>query len=131
VTLSVENGVRTRAYDPCDYNDVARLLEAEGWLHALPTLADVDMYGTAYVALKDSEIVGFVRALSDGYAVTYIAEIVVEPRYRGQGIGKELLLAVQLTYPTSRVDLLASEPAKGFYERVGYTAKPGYRRWPQ
>ena len=128
--MTVSTSVTVRPYHDEDYDGVSRLLLAEGWAHALPTLADVDLYGVAYVATSDG-VVGFIRALSDGYAVAYIAEVVVDPAQRGQGIGRRLVMAVEMAYPTARVDVLSAQPATGFYDRVGYSARAGYRKWQQ
>jgi GNAT superfamily N-acetyltransferase len=39
----------------------------------------------------DGGMVGFARAISDGVAFAYLADVFVLPAYRGQGLGKQLV----------------------------------------
>lgn len=120
-----------------EHIDAVRRLLVEGGWHgaALPssvTLANAQKHGAAFVAFvaEESEPVGFVRALSDGETVSYVAEIVVSPEFRDSGIGRALLEACRREYPNARIDLLSSEMAQGFYEHIGFDSKQGYRKWP-
>jgi len=40
---------------------------------------------------REGEQVGFARAVSDGVAVAYLADVFVLPEHRGRGLGKELV----------------------------------------
>jgi GNAT superfamily N-acetyltransferase len=80
------------------------------------------------VAEYEGELVGFLRALSDGAVSTYVAEVLVAPHWRGRGLGRALLDACQQLVPTTRLDLLAIPAAVAFYERAGFTAFAGFRR---
>lgn len=113
-----------------------RILTMCGWsgdgLPSAATLKQAGKDGAAFVALtSDSRApVGMIRVLTDGVYVTYVTELAVLAGYREQGIGDALLDAVRKAFPTTRVDLLSSDMATGFYESCGFHAKPGYRRWP-
>lgn len=47
----------------------------------------------AYVE-STGTMVGFARAVSDGFALGYLADLFVEPRHRGHGLGTALVAAV-------------------------------------
>ncbi len=76
---------------------------------------------------QGGEQVGFARAVSDGVAVAYLADVYVLPAHRGQGLGLELVREVVERGPYARVRwLLHTCDAQGLYERCGF-GPPGER----
>lgn len=73
-------------------------------------------------------IIGLVRALSDGEITTYIAEIIVDIRYRGKGIGKALIDICHNLYPHTRLDLLSTEGSDEFYKSENFREIAGFRK---
>jgi ribosomal protein S18 acetylase RimI-like enzyme len=108
------------------------LLIAAGWAGPAVPSDEAILGSLSFVAITEDSTtpVGFIRALSDGEVVSYIAELVVDAGHRDQKIGRALLDAVANAAPSARIDLLSSEMALGFYERCGFAPKSGYRRWP-
>ena len=127
-------GVRFQSYQVAYADQVLDLLRTCGWTDdGLPSpevLSDAQETGCAFVALREDQVIGFVRAVSDYEVVTYVCELAVLPDARLKGVGRVLLDMVAAEYPAARVDVLSTADAVGFYEAVGYVAKPGYRRWP-
>src|SRR6266700_1888645 len=80
------------------------------WQHSWPTL----------VVLEGENVIGFVRGLTDGEITTYIAELLVDPRYRGKGLGRLLLEACHALHPHTRHDLISTEEALSFYKKKGF-----------
>ncbi|WP_376094398.1 GNAT family N-acetyltransferase [Roseomonas sp. CCTCC AB2023176] len=81
---------------PDDTTQAAELLFRLGWSAKVdPEATERRLRGATWFALAvvDRRVVGFVRALSDGIAVTYIAELGVAPEVRRRGIGSLLLSA--------------------------------------
>jgi len=80
------------------------------------------------VGLYDGDAqVGFARAVSDGVAVAYPADVYVLPEQRGQGLGEELVrLAVELGQLADVRWLLHTRDAHSLYARVGF-GPPGER----
>lgn len=126
------NGVTIRDWQDSDFPAIQRLSEAEGWpsptQRAAESLHSWHHAQIALVAVIDDEIVGFLRGLSDGAITTYIAELLVVPNWRGQGIAAALLNEAQQRFPSTRLDLLATAESSSFYERIGFHAFAGYRR---
>jgi GNAT superfamily N-acetyltransferase len=130
--LPAPPGVRLRPWAEGDMPAITRLSDAEGW----PTpaerpeasLASWRAAWPAVVAEHDAELIGFLRALSDGAVSTYVAELLVAPAWRGRGLGRLLLDACQRLVPTTRLDLLALPEAAAFYRRAGFRPLAGFRR---
>jgi len=66
-------------------------------------------------------MVGFVRAVSDGVTVAYVASMMVEATYRRQGIRRELLRRLTAERETVRFVLHArDDAARSFYRECGF-----------
>jgi GNAT superfamily N-acetyltransferase len=71
--------------------------------------------------------VGFARAVSDGVAVTYLADVYMLPEHRGRGLGKELVHEMVERGPLAHVRwLLHTRDAHELYAQVGF-GPPGER----
>jgi ribosomal protein S18 acetylase RimI-like enzyme len=124
-----------QVYTEDQEREVVNLLVKCGWQRtAIPSaevLAEAAMTGCAFVAVRESRVVGFIRVISDGEVVSYVTELAVSERVRHEGIGRALVDAVAAEFPKARIDLLSTQLAQSFYEEVGFTQKAGYRRWPK
>jgi ribosomal protein S18 acetylase RimI-like enzyme len=73
------------------------------------------------VAVDGTRVVGFARALGDGVGNGYVATVVVDAAYRGQGIGRDLVLTLMGEEPDMTWVLRAARPdVQGFYEKLGF-----------
>jgi GNAT superfamily N-acetyltransferase len=78
-------------------------------------------------AWDGDKLVGSVRVLTDGYFFSMVAEVMVDPGYRRQGIGRELLRrALDLT-PGGTLYMGAQPGQERFIESAGFRRGPtGY-----
>ncbi|MDQ6774940.1 MAG: GNAT family N-acetyltransferase [Actinomycetota bacterium] len=74
------------------------------------------------VGLYDgAEQVGFARVVSDGVTIAYLADVYVLERYRGHGVGVELVREAVENGPHRTLRWwLATRDAHGLYERFGF-----------
>jgi len=69
----------------------------------------------------DGRMAGFARAVSDGVAFAYLADVYVMPEDRGQGLGKELVRTMIDRGPGSRFRwTLHTADAHGLYQPFGF-----------
>jgi GNAT superfamily N-acetyltransferase len=70
-------------------------------------------------AYRDGAMVGFARAVSDGVAFGYLADVFVLEPARGAGVGKALVEAVLAGTDRFRWTLFTDD-AHGLYSRFGF-----------
>ena len=89
------------------------------------TLAELEAEFTSGIILKaveDGEIIGSVRAKHEN-GTAYIGKLIVHPAHQGNGIGTNLLYAIEQAAPAPRYELFTSSKSEKnirLYERVGY-----------
>jgi GNAT superfamily N-acetyltransferase len=81
------------------------------------------------IAKFDDKTVGLARYVGDGVLNIYIQDVIVLEKYRNQGVGQTLMIALiqhlTQTYPKDcRVGLFAAEGQDRFYKRLGFSSRP-------
>ena len=79
------------------------------------------------IALKEDEIVGMGRAISDRTSDAYIQDVTVKKAYRGQGIGTTIINDLIKRLRADGIDwigLIAEKGSHGFYTRLGFHKMP-------
>lgn len=123
--MSVEYRTGSAALATEPFSELARRIWPREYDPALTAAA---LQKTINIGAWDgSRLVGSVRILSDGYFFSVVAEIMVDPEYRRQGIGHELLQRALAVAPGGTLYLAAQPGQERFVEGAGFRRGPtGY-----
>ena len=74
-----------------------------------------------FSVLFEGEQVGFARVVTDRAVFAWIADVIIHPDHRGQGLGKFVMRCIEShpEVPLS-LQLLRTEDAHGLYEKFGF-----------
>lgn len=118
-----------------DSEEIVALYRTAGWWEDTghpDTIIPLIFSGSfAVVVASDTKnrAVGMGRVLSDGVSDAYIQDVVVDPRCRGQGIGRRIireLVSACRRAGISWIALVAEPGTHTFYEPLGFTVMEDY-----
>jgi ribosomal protein S18 acetylase RimI-like enzyme len=106
--------------------DVRRLYDGAGWWPNWDA-AGIQKAIDASIAVGSwdgDRLVGFARALSDGVHRAYVEDVVIDPAYRGTGIGEKVVaLLIEQLAGVHIISLFCEPERVNFYSRNGF--RPG------
>ena len=120
--------------DAISFEEILPLYEAVGWTNYTtnPTMLKNALEHSLFlISARDEngKLIGFLRAVGDGYSILYIQDIIVLPEYQRQGIGTQLLRqTLEHFKEVYQIILTTDSELKtiAFYEANGFTALSKY-----
>ncbi len=116
--------VNSRNYSEDEINSLVEYFSPE-------TIIENSRSQCIFVAIQDDEVVGTASLVNFGSVESpnyYAVSVFVLPELHGQGIGTQLMEAVELKareLGAEKITLRASITAKKFYQKLGYRFKDG------
>jgi ribosomal protein S18 acetylase RimI-like enzyme len=106
------------------------LVAAEGWVEyaqdAMRTYRAMTAAGvTTLVAIADGGVVGAIQIQSDGLIQAHVSMLLIDPNWRGGGLGSRLLRDGLERAGGLRLDIRTL--TEGYYERLGASRSLGFR----
>ncbi|MBR5961384.1 MAG: GNAT family N-acetyltransferase [Clostridia bacterium] len=116
--------------DEMKLEDIVRLLRMTYWADKRPeetiekSVRNSDCYGI-YTDTTD-KLVGFARVISDHATAYYLCDVIIDPEYRGNGLGKALVSHI-VSRPeyANQHGFLFTRDAHGLYEQYGFQVAVG------
>jgi len=105
-----------------DWVEFCALFRRVGFGERDPDLAR-RLFAASYAycfAWDQSTLIGSARALSDGIFSSAIYDVMVDPEYQGQGVGKALMTNLLSRLPKRSVMLVSTHSSKSFYQKLGF-----------
>lgn len=120
--------------DTISFEEIFPLYEAVGWTNytSNPTMLQNALEHSLFLISardEDGKLIGFLRAVGDGYSIVYIQDIIVLPEYHRQGIGTQLLRQTMEHFKEVYQMILTTDSELktiAFYEANGFTALSKY-----
>lgn len=130
--LETNVGVQIRQFKEEDFMSIQQLYEKEAWFTIIKSpkegLAVFNNSNPVLVAINGNKIIGVIRALTDKQITIYIVELLISEDFRGKGIGENLIEACHSLYPNTRLEVLATDKSKSFYNSIGFRDFYGLRK---
>ncbi len=124
-TIEYRNEVPTTA-------DFIRLYRGTGWTEAFEVPDErlaAALVGAWYgvIALAGGEVVGTGLVISDGVLHALIVDVIVDPDWRGRGVGTGLMRRLVARCEEAGIlqtQLFCARGKRSFYEKLGFVARP-------
>lgn len=82
------------------------------------------------VARRDQSVVGITRMVGDGVLNAYVQDMIVDPAFRGRGVGRALIAYITHHFANRphtdglHIGLMSAHGMDGFYTACGFRARP-------
>ena len=105
--------------------EVERLLKMTYWADKRSTeTIEKSMRNSACFGIRseeDQKLIGFARVISDYATTWYLCDVIIDPEYREQGLGKALVSHITAKFSGLR-GLLLTRDAHGLYAHYGFAS---------
>ncbi len=116
-----------------DVDRVHALLQQSYWAseRSKKLIAESLEHSLCFSVLQAGKQIGFARVVSDYAVFSWIADVMIDPHYRGQGIGKFLMQCIT-NHPAIKhtTQTLCTRDAHGLYEQYGFAREEFMRKRP-
>ena len=117
------------------FDNIVQLYDSVGW--AIYTKNKDNLlkafYNSSYILIAKvgNEVVGLLRSMSDDVSIHYLQDILVNPNFQHQGIGRKLINQALSRYSHVRTHMLLTDDEDKqvkFYKSMGYENLKDYQK---
>ncbi len=116
------------------WEEVVNLFKTIGWALRTPSEIERAFRMSTYVriAYSGDKIVGFGRTVDDGKYYALIADLIIDPKVQGRGIGTRILNELRDALKDYIFTSLIAAPGKdSFYVQQGWLRQKSAFMWPR
>ncbi|NBG89413.1 GNAT family N-acetyltransferase [Isachenkonia alkalipeptolytica] len=114
--MSIEYCVNTRI----NGKELTEVFKSVGWNKDEKVIVQAFENSFFVLAYNKEELIGFARAISDGYFYTGIYDVVVRPPFQGKGIAKRMMKILLKEFNGTYFFLTYTDGNREFYEKCGF-----------
>ncbi|MGE5606257.1 MAG: GNAT family N-acetyltransferase [Bacteroidota bacterium] len=106
---------------------VTELLHNTYWAHhrSRETIETSLKNSICFGVYHQEKMVGFARVVTDYATMYWLCDVVIDPEYRGRGLGKKLIQTItEIDELKEMFGILATRDAHGLYEKYGFQKVP-------
>lgn len=116
----------TKALNPMELEELFLSVEWSSGHYPEKLAIAMQNSSTVYTAWAEDKLIGLINVLDDSIMTAYIHYLLVNPKFQGQGIGRNLINYIKTKYKDYlRILLVAYENETSFYQNVGFKVGDG------
>ncbi len=112
--------VQYRMNSDISANEFIKVFNSVGWNKDEKVILKAFKNSCYVLAYIEDDLVGFARAISDGYFYTGIYDVIVDPRFQGRGIAKTMMGKLTDRFKGTYFFLTYTDGNRQFYEKCGF-----------
>lgn len=103
-----------------DAGEIIEVFQSVGWNKDEKNIVGAFKKSFYILAYDNDELIGFARAISDNEYYTGVYDVVIKPKYQGQGIGRKMVDTIVKEFQGTYIFLTYTEGNRDFYEKCGF-----------
>ena len=118
--MDKEINIRFEKNNPITADELIDVFKSVEWRKNPENIVEAFRNSYYITAYDGNTLVGFARAISDGYYYTNIFDVIVRPEYHTRGIGKRMMKMLREKFKGTYFFLTYTEGRKEFYKKCGF-----------
>ncbi|MBN2017004.1 MAG: GNAT family N-acetyltransferase [Candidatus Cloacimonetes bacterium] len=118
--MDKEINIRFEKNNPITADELIDVFKSVEWRKNPENIVEAFRNSYYITAYDGNTLVGFARAISDGYYYTNIFDVIVRPEYHTRGIGKRMMNMLREKFKGTYFFLTYTEGRKEFYQKCGF-----------
>ncbi|MBS3741099.1 MAG: GNAT family N-acetyltransferase [Candidatus Cloacimonetes bacterium] len=118
--MSKNENITYKKNNPITAGELISVFSSVGWNKQSKNIVPAFQNSYYVTAYNDNDLIGFARAISDGYYYTNIFDVIVKPAYQKRGIGKEMMRMLREKFKGTYLFLTYTKGNMEFYKKCGF-----------